>query len=83
MSNEIDKFLNRNIDEVIEWTNIITTMIEDSESFGYADETLRGILEVIEQTGAVSLAQIRAVENIRAKPSRNYGRHNYRNGRGW
>lgn len=74
MSNEIDKFLNRNIDEVIEWTNIITTMIEDSEDFGYADETLRGILEHIEQTGNVTDAQKRAVENIRAKPSSKYGR---------
>jgi predicted HTH transcriptional regulator len=75
MNKELDKFLNRNIDEVLEWTNIITTMIDDSESFRYAEETLRGILEHIEQTGAVSSAQIRAIENIRSKPTRKYGRY--------
>lgn len=74
MNKELDKFIHRNVDEVLEWTNIITSMIEDSEDFGYADDTLRGILETIESSGAVTDAQIRAVENIRAKPSSRYGR---------
>lgn len=77
MSKELDKFLNRNIDEIIEWQGIITDMIEEPEKYGYADDTLRGILDMMDETGAISDGQKRAVENIRRKPSRNYGRRRY------
>lgn len=76
MSNEIDKFLNRNIDLILEQTQKIEDML-DTGNYRYADDTLRSILSHMEETGNISEAQIRAIENIRRKPSTRYGRRRY------
>lgn len=49
-------------------------MLDEPHLYGYAEDTLRSFLDFMEQTGDISDAQIQAVENIRRKPSRNYGR---------
>lgn len=78
MSNEINNFLNRNIDDVIEIQRTLIDMIDEEYNYKYAEDTLRGILDVIERTGVVTSAQRRAVENIRRNPSRKYVRRRYR-----
>lgn len=79
MNKELDKFLNRNIDEVLEIQRIIEGMLDELDEYGYAEDTLRGIYDMVEETGAVTPGQRTAVENIRAKPSSsNYGRRRRR-----
>lgn len=78
MNKELDKFLNRNIDEIIEWTKKIEEMLDEPHKYGYADETLRSIIFHMEETGAISEAQKRAVANIHAKPTKKNGRYNRR-----
>ncbi len=41
--------------------------------YGYAEGTLRGILETVERTQYVSPGQRRAIENITAAPNRGSG----------
>ena len=77
MSNEIDKFLNRNVDKVAEWTRKLIDMIDRPDLYGYADDTLRSILAHMEDNGDITDGQMRAVENIRRKPSSKYGRRRY------
>lgn len=78
MVDEIDKFLNRDIDNVIEWTNVLEKMLEAGYVYKYASETLRGILEYVHEHGTITENQIHAIENIRAAPSSpRYGRRRY------
>lgn len=74
MNKELDKFLNRNIDDVLEIQRIIEEMLDEMDKYGYAEDTLRGIYDMVEETGAVTEGQRTAVENIRRKPSTKYGR---------
>lgn len=79
MSNkELDKFIHRNIDKIIEWQIVINDMLDEPHKYGYADDTLRSILYMMEETGDITGGQIRAVENIRAKPTRKNVRYGYR-----
>lgn len=77
MSNEIDKFINRNIDKVIQWTRFIEDMLDEPDLYGYADDFLRDVLGHIEQVGDVTDRQMKAIENIHNKPSKRYGRRRY------
>lgn len=77
MNKELDKFIHRNIDDIIEWQNTITDMLDEPHKYGYADDTLRSILYMMDETGAISDKQKQAIENIRRKPSRTYGRRRY------
>lgn len=74
MNKELDKFIHRNIDEIIEWQGIITDMLDEPHKYGYADDTLRSILYMMDETGNITDGQKRAIENIRRKPSTKYGR---------
>jgi hypothetical protein len=76
-NNEIHKFLNRNIDKVIEWRKIIEDMLDEPHRYGYADEMLRSIYAYTEDHGDITEAQMNAIENVRRKPSGSYGRRNY------
>lgn len=55
----------------------IKHLLVDSD-YGYAEGTLRGILETVERTQYVSPAQRRAIENITAAPQRSGGRYSRR-----
>lgn len=50
------------------WLATIDEMVE-SEEYQYAEETLLGIGERIEETGRVTSGQIEAITNIQQKPS--------------
>lgn len=72
--NALEEFLNKKSAPARKYKPILEGMLEDTDSYAYAYETLSGILAYVEDNDEISEAQIRAVEHIRAKPSRAYGR---------
>jgi fibrillarin-like rRNA methylase len=72
----IDDFLNKKQETAEKWLPIISDMSND-ESYAYASDTLDGIYDDVCEEGRITDAQIQAVENIRNKPSQNYGRRRY------
>lgn len=71
--NALDSFLNKNSRRAKAYTEAIEEMMGDSR-WRYAESTLLGILQYIEDNDSVTDAQMQAVENIRAKPSSPYGK---------
>ena len=71
--NAVDEFLKKNQDVASKYLKVISSMLNDYESYGYAEDTLAGIYENIESAGRVTKSQIDAVENIKDKPRRRYG----------
>ena len=67
--NPIEQFINKNSKRAEEYHEIIENMMDDYYSYGYAENTLLGILEYIENNDDISDAQVEAVENIKEKPS--------------
>ena len=58
------------------YLKIIHKMLYDSNGdYDYADNTLEGIAECVEQCGYISDRQVEAVDNIKNKPSQFYGRY--------
>lgn len=52
-------------------------MLDDDESYGYAEETLADILEYVEKQGTITEKQMTAVRNIQDKPSNPYHGRRY------
>lgn len=77
MSDALSQFLNKNSDRAAKWMRIIDKMLDDGESYAYAEDTLVGIKQNIEENERVTDAQIQAVENIRDKPSLGYQPRTY------
>jgi len=73
MSNELDKFLHRNIDKVLEWQSELIDMIDQPHKYGYADNLLRGILEYIETKGDITEGQIQAIKNVKNNSGNKHG----------
>jgi len=74
MEDALSKFINKKSDRAKKWKDIIDEMLSDNFSYRYAEDTLVGIYEYIEENNDVTNVQITAVENIRDKPS-TYGRY--------
>lgn len=74
MSDALEQFLNKNSDRAKKWQRVIEGMLNSDGDYDYAEETLGGILEYIEENDTITDAQIQAVENIQDKPSSSYGR---------
>lgn len=72
--NPLEQFLKKNSDRAVKWLAIVEGMLNDYDAYGYAEDTLVGIHDYIEENDNITDAQIQAVENIRDKPSQNYGR---------
>ncbi len=53
-----------------EYIEIIGEMMGRYDDYGYAQQTLLGILDYIEENNNITDRQVEAVENIRNKPSR-------------
>lgn len=70
--NPLEQFLNKKAERAAKWREVIEDMLSSGLRYQYAEPTLLGILEHIEENGDISDAQIQAVENIKEKPS-NYG----------
>ena len=62
----IDQFLKKKAGRALEYKDIIEGML--TEDYGYATDTLEGILEHINETGDITDRQVEAIDNIRAKP---------------
>lgn len=73
MENPLEKFLNKNSKRAQEYYAIIEDMLSDGLRYTYAESTLMGILEFIEEEDNITDAQIQAVENIKEKPNQKYG----------
>ena len=65
----IDDFLNKGQEKAQEYITIIEDMLNDYDSYHYAEQTLADILQDVEENGRITPRQIKAVENIRRKPS--------------
>ena len=73
MSDAIEQFLNKTKSRADEYHNIIERMMGDG-TYSYAEGTLLGILDYVEENHTITDKQVEAIENIRQKPSRGYGR---------
>jgi len=70
MSDALQEFLNKNSKRAEEYQEVIEGMMGDWERYGYAQSTLIGILEFIDEHNSITDNQVQAVENIRANPSK-------------
>lgn len=67
--NPLEQFINKKSSRAQEWHATIEEMLS-SNRYIYAEQTLVGILDYIEEHDDISDAQIQAVENIRLEPSK-------------
>lgn len=65
----LDDFLNKNKDLATKWQDIVSGMLNDVKSYGYAEDTLMGIYDYIQENDAVTQNQIDAIINIKSKPA--------------
>lgn len=72
MSDILSSFINKKSSLAKRWKEIIDEMVSDGR-YAYAEETLVGIYEYIEENNDVTDAQIQAVKNIKDKPNNSYG----------
>ncbi len=73
MSNPLEQFINKNSQRADEYREIIEEMLGNYSRYGYAQETLIGILDYIESSHSISNGQAQAIENIRSKPNNKHG----------
>ena len=66
----LDDFIGDSREEVKSYMSTLEDMLSDYDRYGYAEDTLLGIYTHLESYGKISEGQIRAVENIKSKPSR-------------
>lgn len=64
MNSSLSNFLGKKKDEYEVYHEKIVDMLGDQEGFGWAESTLAGILESIENKGQISEGQKQAVDNI-------------------
>ena len=68
MIDAVSQFLEKGHNRVEKYRTILHNMLGDG-AYQYASETLLGILDDIDSEERVTVAQIEAINNIRAKPS--------------
>lgn len=76
----IGSFIGKEKKRVDKYVAILEEMMfESRQEYSYADDTLEGIYECIKDCGRISDAQIKAINNIRRKPSEanEYGSYEY------
>lgn len=71
MNEVLEQFLNKNSKQAKEYKETIEKMLSRNDAYGYAESTLIGILDFIEENDNITESQIKAVENIKEKPSKN------------
>ena len=71
--NPLEQFINKKAKRAEEYREIIEEMMGDYSAYNYAESTLLGILEFIDEKDYITDAQVQAIENIREKPSKGYG----------
>ena len=73
-NNPLEQFINKNSSRAEEYRGIIEEMMADYSAYNYAESTMLGILEYIDENDTITDAQVQAIDNIKAKPSEGYGR---------
>lgn len=69
MSDALEQFINKNSNRAEEYREIIEEMMNNYSAYHYAESTLLGILDYIDENDTITDAQIQAIENIKEKPS--------------
>lgn len=69
MNNAVQQFINKGKESAELYKNIIERMLNDTDEYEYAEETLCGILDFINVEGRITEKQMEAVDNIKDKPS--------------
>ena len=64
----VQDFLKKKAGPAEQYQKIITDLLDDHTHYGYAEDTLVGILDFVELNGAITEKQIQAVENIKNHP---------------
>lgn len=67
----LEQFINKNSKRAEEYREIIEDMMGEHSRYGYAEQTLLGILDYIDEENNITDKQVEAVENIRENPSTN------------
>jgi hypothetical protein len=62
---DLDKFLGKHEDNAVKYLRIIEDLLADFETYGWAEDTLTGIWEYVDQNNSISEKQMQAVDNIR------------------
>lgn len=75
MNNVLEEFLEHKSEGSEHYLEMVDEMI-GSGMYSYAEQTLVGIYEFIEEHGYITENQKHTINNIKNKPSR-YGRQNY------
>lgn len=73
MDDPIKQFMAHNEARAQECKEEIEYMMGQHDFYGYAETTLLGILEFIEDNNYITKGQILAIENIKDNPRRPYG----------
>ena len=72
MIHAISQFLDKKKGKAVEYKDMIEGMLNDYDNpYSYAEDTLRSILEYIEERGEITEGQIIAINNIHDKPNYN------------
>jgi len=74
--NPLETFLNKHALRADKYRNLLEEMLAHQEAYSYAEKTLSGIWDYIDQYDSITDSQIEAIENIRLKPSIGYGVQN-------
>lgn len=61
----VDRFLSKKETRAAEYRELIEEMMGDYSRYGWAESTLLGIYDFINETGCITEKQIEAIENIR------------------
>lgn len=70
----LDKFINKNATRGAIYMEMIEEMMGQPQLYGYAESLLVGIYDYIDKNNTITDGQCRAIENVKAKPTRQYGR---------
>lgn len=70
----LDQFLNQHARKAAIYAEFIEEMMSQPHLYGYAESTLVGIYDYINENNTISDKQATTIDNIRKAPSRTYGR---------
>lgn len=62
---DLDKFLGIHESNVEKYLSMIEEMLDDPDTYDWAEDTLQDIWASIDEYGIVTKAQMKAIENIR------------------
>jgi hypothetical protein len=76
--NPLEQFINKNSNRAEEYHEIIEEMMGNHYAYGYAESTLLGILDYIDENDTITDSQVQAVNNIKEKPNEGHTYNRYK-----